>query len=51
MLQQGARLVIIPGGSHNGDVHPFQFVDLGIINLGKNQLIMKAKRVVATSVE
>ena len=51
MLQQRARLIIIPGGGHDSDVHAFQFIDLGIINLGKNQLVMKTERVVATSVK
>src|SRR6185437_7611770 len=51
MLEQRARLLVGRSRGHDGDVHALQLVHLGVINLGKNQLVAQTQRVVAASIK
>src|SRR5437588_7947883 len=49
--QESARFVVIPRCSHNGDIHTFLLVDLGVIDLRKDQLIAQAEGVIAAAIK
>src|SRR6185312_12645993 len=49
--QQGARLVVGIGGGADRDVHATRFRDLVEIDLGENDVLLDAERVVASAVE
>src|ERR1017187_753155 len=51
VFQQGARLVVIAGRGHDGNVHAFHLLDLGVINLREDQLIAYAEGEIAASIE
>jgi hypothetical protein len=50
-LEQCASAVVVLGCRHDGDVHALNLVDLRVIDLGEDELIAQAQRIVATSVE
>jgi hypothetical protein len=50
-LEQSAGSVVVSRSRDNGDVHTLELVDLGIVDLGEDQLIAQAKRVVAAPIE
>src|SRR5437868_5485206 len=49
--QESARFVVVFCCSHDGDIHTFLLVDLGVIDLRKDQLIAQAERVVAAAIK
>src|SRR3990172_2057389 len=49
--KQKLRFLVGSGGGHEGDVHAAKLVDLGVVHLGKDDLVPKAQGVVASSVE
>src|ERR1700758_2316005 len=49
--QQGARLVVGLGGGADRDVHATRFRDLVEVDLGENDVLLDAERIVAAAVE
>src|SRR5229473_7568557 len=49
--QQAARLVVVAGRGHDGDLEPAQLVDLVVVDLREHDLLAQAERVVAAAVE
>src|SRR5439155_16777931 len=49
--QQRARLLVRLGGRGDGDVEPADLGDVVVIDLGKDDLLAQAERVVAAAVE
>src|SRR6185312_587421 len=50
-LQQLSRFLVGPRRRDYRDVHPARLVDLHVVDLGKQQLVFQAERVVAAAVE
>ena len=50
-LEQRAALVVGLGGGHDRDVHALDLVDLVEVDLGEDDLLLEAERVVAAAVE
>ena len=50
-LQKRARLLVVARGRDDGDVHPARLVHLVEIDLGEDELVAHAERVVAAPVE
>src|SRR6202035_422851 len=51
MPQQRSRLIVVAGCGHDSYVHAFLLIDLGVIDLGKNQLVVQAQRVITAAIE
>src|SRR5579859_1711766 len=51
VFQQRPCLIIIGGRGHDGDVHALHAVDLGVVNLRKDQLVAQAKGKIAAPVK
>ena len=49
--EQRPRLVVGPGRRHDADVHALDLLDLRVVDLGEDQLVADAERVVAAAVE
>jgi len=48
-FSRGAGAVVVGRGSDDGYVHALQFVHLGVIDLGEDELVAQAERVVAAT--
>src|SRR5271166_4446403 len=51
MLQQRPRLVVITRRGHNRDVHSLHLLDLRVVDFGEDQLVARAQREIAASIE
>src|SRR5581483_11202699 len=49
--QQGPCLVVGFRRGHDGDVHSLQLLDLGIVNLRKDELVLEAERVITAPIK
>src|SRR3954471_4524018 len=51
VAQERAAFLVVLGGGDDGDVHPFDLLDLVVVDLREDDLLADAKRVVAFPVE
>src|SRR4029079_9840310 len=51
VLQEQPRFLVGAGTGHEGDVHAPRLVDLGVVDLGEDELVAQAQGVVAAPVE
>src|ERR1700723_3475216 len=51
LLQEGASLFVRLRSRHEADVEPLDRVDLVVVDLGEDDLLLEAERVVALAVE
>ena len=49
MLQQRPAFIVGPGGRDNRNIHSMDRCDLVVLNLGKDELFFKSKRVIASA--
>src|SRR5438105_9142997 len=51
VAQERAAFLVVLGGGDEGDVHPFDLLDLVVVDLGEDDLLADPERVVALPVE
>src|SRR5262245_4572366 len=51
VAQERPTFLVVVGSGHDGDVHAFDLLDLVVVDLGKDDLLLDAERVIALPVE